>query len=67
MSDSSEPLPWPQPWACEDCGWLANRWAEWLPLPTALKYRLLALRDPLLRLELIGDQLGDSLDGSAGE
>lgn len=62
-----DPLPWTQPWDCEDCGWLANRWAEWLPLPTALKYRLLALPDPLLRLELIGDQLGDSLDRSASE
>ena len=59
-----DPLPWPKPWDCEDCGWLANRWAEWLPLPTALKYRLLALRDPLLRLALIGDQLGD-LAGAA--
>lgn len=62
-----EPLPWPEPWDCEDCGWLANRWAEWLPLPTTLKYRLLALRDPLLRLELIGDQLGDLLHAASGD
>lgn len=62
MQDSPpDPLPWPQPWDCEDCAWLANRWAEWLPLPTALKYRLLALRDPLLRLELIGDQVSERL------
>ena len=64
QSAPPDPLPWPQPWDCEDCGWLANRWAEWLPLPTVLKYRLLALRDPLLRLELIGDQLGDLTDAA---
>lgn len=51
------PLPWPQPWQVDDCAWLSRRWAELLPLPTAMKYRLLALREPLLRLELIGDMV----------
>lgn len=52
-----DPLPWPQPWQADDCAWLSRRWAELLPLPTAMKYRLLALREPLLRLELIGDMV----------
>ena len=39
------------------CAWLANRWAEMLPLPSAMKYRLLALREPLMRLELVGDMV----------
>ena len=52
-----DPLPWPQPWQADDCAWLSQRWAELLPLPTAMKYRLLALREPLLRLELIGDMV----------
>jgi Lon protease-like protein len=52
-----DPLPWPQPWLSNDCTWLSHRWAELLPLPTAMKYRLLALREPLMRLELIGDMV----------
>jgi Lon protease-like protein len=43
------------PW--QDAGWLANRWAELLPLPPNFKQRLLALDSPLLRLELVGDAL----------
>jgi Lon protease-like protein len=52
-----DPLPWPQPWPIDDCAWLSQRWAELLPLPTAMKYRLLALREPLMRLELVGDMV----------
>lgn len=40
-----------------DAGWLANRWAELLPLPPDFKQRLLTLDSPLLRLELVGDAL----------
>ncbi len=52
-----DPLPWPEPWLPKDCAWLSHRWGELLPLPTAMKYRLLALREPLLRLELVGDMV----------
>lgn len=52
-----DPLPWPEPWLPQDCAWLSHRWGELLPLPTAMKYRLLALREPLLRLELVGDMV----------
>ncbi len=41
----------------QDCGWVANRWCELLPLPLALKQRLMALENPLLRLELVADVL----------
>lgn len=40
-----------------DCGWVANRWCELLPIQSELKQRLLALENPLIRLELIGDIL----------
>lgn len=40
-----------------DCGWVANRWCELLPLSAAHKQRLLALDSPLLRLELVADAL----------
>lgn len=46
---------WPEPWPLDDCAWLSDRYGELLPLPVQMKYRLLALPDPLLRLELIGD------------
>jgi Lon protease-like protein len=34
----------------QDAGWVANRWAELLPLTTAEKQQLLELDDPLARL-----------------
>lgn len=41
----------------DDCGWVANRWCERLPLPTAIRQRLLGIDSPLLRLELVADLL----------
>lgn len=41
----------------QDCGWVANRWCELLPVPLAQKQQLLELDSPLLRLELVGDLL----------
>ncbi len=40
-----------------DCGWVANRWCELLPVPPELKQRLMELDNPLVRLELVGDVL----------
>ena len=45
------------PYRLDDCGWVANRWCELLPLPLALKQRLMELDNPLLRLELVCDIL----------
>ncbi len=50
-------LPIAPPWRYDDCGWLANRWCELLPLPPALKQQLMTLDSPLMRLELVGDLL----------
>ncbi len=47
-----------QPYRWDDCGWLANRWCELLPLDAALKQRFMALDSPVLRLELVADTLG---------
>jgi Lon protease-like protein len=49
------PLREPHRW--DDCGWLANRWCEMLPLQPELKQRFMALDSPLLRLELVADTL----------
>lgn len=50
-------LPVPEPYRFDDCGWVANRWCELLPVQTELKQRLMALDSPLMRLELVGDLL----------
>ncbi|MFN3738291.1 LON peptidase substrate-binding domain-containing protein [Hydrogenophaga sp.] len=51
----THPVPTPHQW--DDCAWLANRWAELLPLPLEMKYRLMSLDSPVLRLELVADLL----------
>jgi uncharacterized protein len=47
--------PWNEAWRLQDCSWLSQRWGELLPLPLQMKYRLFALQEPLMRLELVGD------------
>ncbi len=44
----------------DDCGWVSNRWCELLPLAPATKQRLMALDNPLVRLELVSDILSKS-------
>lgn len=57
MRTPPQPLPLQEPWRLDDCGWVANRWCELLPLPLELKQRLMELDNPLVRLELVGDVL----------
>ncbi|HYF17341.1 MAG TPA: LON peptidase substrate-binding domain-containing protein, partial [Ramlibacter sp.] len=57
-------MPLQPPWRLDDCGWVANRWCELLPLPVALKQRLMELDNPLVRLELVTDVLAKT--GIAG-
>jgi uncharacterized protein len=45
------------PYKLDDCGWVANRWCELLPMPLGLKQRLMEMDNPLLRLELVCDIL----------
>ena len=56
-SSQAGALPLLPPWRLDDCGWVANRWCELLPLPVALKQRLMELDNPLVRLELVSDVL----------
>lgn len=50
-------IPIVKPYLLDDCGWVANRWCELLPLPLELKQRLMELDNPLVRLELVSDIL----------
>jgi Lon protease-like protein len=59
-------LPLLKPYRWDNCGWLANRWCELLPLQPELKHRFMSLDSPLLRLELVADtlhQIGFTLPG----
>ena len=52
-----EQMPLQPPYQLDDCGWVANRWCEVLPMPPAVKQRLMALDNPLVRLELVSELL----------
>jgi len=56
-SGGPDQMPMAQPFRLQDCGWVANRWCELLPLPIGLKQRLMELDNPLVRLELVSDVL----------
>jgi uncharacterized protein len=60
----ADDLPVQPPYRWDDAGWLANRWAELLPMPVAARQRLMAMDNPLLRLELVVDRL-DAITRSA--
>ncbi len=50
-------LPIQPPLQWDDCGWLANRWCDILPVSPQLKQQFLAVDSPLVRLELVADLL----------
>jgi Lon protease-like protein len=58
-------LPIQAPLKWDDCAWVANRWCELLPIGQQLKQQFLALDNPLLRLELVGDVLARMNIGDA--
>jgi hypothetical protein len=51
-------LPLQAPYRLDECGWVANRWAELLPLSAEEKLELLAEVDPLVRLSAVAKYLG---------
>ena len=59
------PLPAPGSERYDDCGWVANRWCELLPLPLSTRQSLMSLDNPLLRLELVADTLSKAGIGAA--
>ncbi|MDR6452090.1 LON peptidase substrate-binding domain-containing protein [Variovorax paradoxus] len=50
-------LPVSEPYRFDDCGWVANRWCELVPMQLELRQRLMELDSPLMRLELVSDLL----------
>jgi len=54
---SEEQLPFTTPYLLNDCGWVANRWCELLPLSAGQREQLLGMGNPRLRLDLVCDVL----------
>jgi uncharacterized protein len=54
---NGQQLPLAKPYLFDDCGWVANRWCELIPMQPAQRHRLLTLDNPLIRLELVQDLL----------
>ena len=53
-------LPLTPPYRLDEAGWVADRWAELLPLAVPFKEHLLATDDPLRRLQLVAQALTTS-------
>jgi Lon protease-like protein len=52
-----EAMPISPPYQLDDTAWVANRWAELLPLPPTQKSLLLIENDPVQRLDLLREVL----------
>jgi Lon protease-like protein len=52
-------MPFTYPHLLNDCGWVANRWCELLPLSAGQREHLLGLANPRLRLDLVFDVLDE--------
>ena len=53
QAGSRQALPIFAPYRLDECGWVANRWAELLPIPANERQQLLAEPDPIQRLHQI--------------
>lgn len=67
QAQSGDELPIQAPLQWDDCGWLAHRWCDILPVSPQLKQQFLTVDSPLLRLELVGDLLIRLKIGTAPE
>jgi Lon protease-like protein len=57
QAQPGDELPIQPPLQWDDCGWVAHRWCDILPVSPQLKQQFLAVDNPLIRLELVGDLL----------
>jgi Lon protease-like protein len=55
--EAQDTRPFLEPHRLDDAGWVANRWCEILPFPLEAKQRLMALADPLARLDVVDSLL----------
>lgn len=55
QAGARQELPIFAPYRLDECGWVANRWTELLPIGSDAKQQLLAEEDPTQRLRKIAD------------
>lgn len=67
QAQSVDELPIQGPLQWDDCGWVAHRWCDVLPVSPQLKQQFLAVDNPLIRLELVGDLLARLKIGTGPE
>lgn len=54
---SEDDIPFSKPYEFNDASWVSNRWVELLDLTLIQKQRLMQIDSPIVRLELISDEL----------
>jgi Lon protease-like protein len=67
QAQPGDELPIQPPLQWDDCGWVAHRWCDILPVSPQLKQQFLTVDNPLIRLELVGDLLARLKIGTAPE
>ncbi|MBX9872397.1 MAG: LON peptidase substrate-binding domain-containing protein [Burkholderiaceae bacterium] len=67
QAQPGDELPIQPPLQWDDCGWVAQRWCDILPVSAQLKQQFLAVDNPLIRLELVGDLLARLKIGTGPE
>ncbi|MFN4359861.1 MAG: LON peptidase substrate-binding domain-containing protein [Hylemonella sp.] len=67
QAQPGDELPIQGPLQWDHCGWVAHRWCDILPVSPQLKQQFLAVDNPLIRLELVGDLLARLKIGTAPE
>ncbi|MCZ8252701.1 MAG: LON peptidase substrate-binding domain-containing protein [Hylemonella sp.] len=67
QAQPGDELPIQAPLQWDDCGWVAHRWCDILPVSPQLKQQFLAVDNPLIRLELVGDLLARLKIGTGPE
>lgn len=67
QAQPGDELPIQPPLQWDDCGWVAHRWCDILPVSPQLKQQFLAVDNPLIRLELVGDLLARLKIGTGPE
>jgi Lon protease-like protein len=61
---TEEQIPIYRPYRLDECGWVANRWAEMLPFSMTQRQELLEEMDPEKRLRNVVGSMGDLFESS---
>jgi uncharacterized protein len=57
QSGHADDLPFAPPYRLDECGWVANRIADLIPMPAIEKHEVLMQDNPLTRLEILASKI----------